>query len=81
MFTSSNQGVATELFAVVPSDTVNFAKRARRIFVSGTGNIAFIDGKGNLVNFTAYPGSSYLDAECLRINATGTTATGMIAFV
>lgn len=81
MYASSNQSVATELFAVVPSDTVNFTKRARRLYIGVTGNISFVDGKGNTVVFTGYPANSYLDAECLRINATGTTASGIVGFV
>lgn len=81
MFASSNQSVATELFPVVPSDTVNFTKRARRLFIGGTGNLSLVDGKGNVVNIPAYPGSAYLDAEILRVNATGTTATGIVGFV
>jgi hypothetical protein len=81
MFASSNQSVATEMFAVVPSDTVNFTKRARRLFIGGAGNLSVVDGKGNTVAIAAYPASSYLDAEILRVNATGTTATGIVAFV
>lgn len=81
MYASSNQSVATELFAVVPSDATNFTKRARRIYVGVGGNISFVDGKGNVVTFTNYPGQSFLDAECLRINAAGTTATNMVGFV
>lgn len=83
MYASSNQSVATELFNAdaVKSDTVNFTKRARRLFVGFAGNVALIDGKGNLVQFNNLPAGYTIDAEILRVNATNTTATGLIGFV
>lgn len=81
MFSSSNQSVATEMFGVMPSDGVNFDKRARAIYVGVGGNIAWIDGKGNANILANVPAGALIQAECLRVNATNTTASAMVGFV
>lgn len=83
MYASTNQSVATELFSIDPlkSDAVNFTKRARSVYVGVGGNISYVDGKGNTTLLSNVPQGFMVDAECLRINATGTTATGLVGFV
>lgn len=81
MYASSNQSAATALFAVTPSDATNFATRARGVYVGVGGNISFVDGKGTAVLLSNVPTGAFINAECLRINAAGTTATNMVGFV
>lgn len=64
-------------FAVTPSDTVNFAKATRSIIATGAGNVVciFVDGTQVTIPFTA---GQQRDLALKRINATLTTATGLI---
>ena len=81
MYASSNQSSAIAGFAVVPSDTVSFVRRARSLYVGGGGNVALIGGDGVAVTFVAVPAGSILPIEATRVNATGTTATSMVGLV
>lgn len=69
----------TSFFAITPSDTVNLAKRCRSVYVGGAGNIAAVDDAGTAVTFSAVPVGTVLPIEAKRINATGTTATLLVA--
>lgn len=64
--------------AVTPHASTNFADgECRALYVGGTGNITAIVG-GAVVLFTAVP-VGILPVRCTRVNATGTTATAMVA--
>lgn len=65
--------------AVTPSDATDFASgRCDAIYVGGAGNITAIVG-GSAVLFTAVPVGTVLRISATRVNATGTTATAMVA--
>ena len=65
-------------FAITPSDTVNFPERQTAIYVGVGGTIALVQQGGPIVTITAVAGA-LLPFDLVRINATGTTATGLVA--
>jgi hypothetical protein len=65
-------------FAITPSDTVNFPERQTAIYVGVGGTIAMVPQGGLVVTITAIAGA-LLPFDLIRINATGTTATGLVA--
>jgi hypothetical protein len=69
----------TEWRPITPSDTVDLPKLTRAIYVGVAGTVAAVLQNGDM------PGALPLTAgwhpiSCQRINATGTTATGLFAF-
>lgn len=72
---------ATKVVAITPHDSTNFTDGpCHYIYVGGAGNIALVPmGGGSPVTFTAVPVGTVLPVRALRINATGTTATAMVA--
>ena len=65
--------------AVTPSDGTNQAVPFRALWIGGTGNvnIAFADGTNAI--FTAVPTGYMLAVGGVRVNATSTTATSILA--
>lgn len=73
---SYNKGVA-----VVTSDTVNFSPPlgiAEAIYVGGAGIVVAVLQDDSVINFTCVAGQ-ILPVRVLRVNATSTTATLMVA--
>ena len=65
---------------VVPSDTVNFARGVcQGIYVGGAGNVTAVMEDGTVATFTAPPVGSILPIRAIRVNATLTSATLMVA--
>jgi hypothetical protein len=71
---------ATVCPAVTPSDSTDLSLgTCRAIYVGGDGNISIVDGAGTTVVFIGLTANSILPVQTARINATGTTATSIIA--
>ena len=71
---------ATVCLAVTPSDSTDLTySTCRAIYVGGDGNISLVDGNGATIVFTGVTAGSILPVQTARINATGTTATSIIA--
>jgi hypothetical protein len=71
---------ATVCLAVTPSDSTDLTySTCRAIYVGGDGNISIVDGAGTTVVFIGLTANSILPVQTARINATGTTATSIIA--
>ena len=71
---------ATVCPEVTPSDSTDLSLgTCRAIYVGGDGNISIVDGAGTTVVFTGLTANSILPVQTARINATGTTATSIIA--
>lgn len=71
--------VARRFLAVTPSDTVALSKGAADAFyVGGAGSIVIEGDDGDAVAFSATAGI-IIPASGLRVHATGTTATGIVA--
>lgn len=66
--------------AVVPHDTNSFTRGVcQGIYVGGAGNVAAVMEDGTVATFTAPPVGSILPIRAVRVNATNTTATLMLA--
>lgn len=78
---SSRTNPSTLYVAVTPSDTVNFplgVARSLYVGVGGTVQAVPVSG-GPAVQFSNVPSGATLLIEALRVNATGTTASGIVA--
>jgi len=65
--------------SVTPSDTVDLAQLSEAIWVGGAGNVALVQSNNKVVTFTSVPAGAWLPLQARRINATGTTATAIVA--
>lgn len=65
--------------AVTPSDSVNIGFLTFGLWVGGAGNVTAVMGNGDVVLFTAVAAGTLLPIQVSRVNATGTTATAMVA--
>ena len=66
--------------AVVPSDVTNFTRGVcQGIYVGGAGNMTAVMEDGTVATFTAVSVGSILPIRAVRVNATLTTATLMVA--
>lgn len=78
MFTNDN--FPNDFAAVVPSDTVDFAKAATGFVVGVAGDVVAVTLAGVAVTFKAVPVGFIYPCAIKRINATGTAATNIVAF-
>ena len=65
--------------ALTPSDTVDLPKLTHGLWVGGAGDVAAVAQNNVVTVFAAVPAGSWLPLAVRRINATGTTATGLVA--
>jgi hypothetical protein len=74
--------------AVTPSDTVNIPNVATEdgsgnngcvLYIGGTGNIRVLTAGGDDVTFTQVQVGTFLPIQVLRVYATNTTATAIVA--
>lgn len=71
---------ARDAVAITPSDTVAIAAGVTRAIYVGTGgDITALMASGNVALFTAVPQGSILPVRVSRVNATATTASGLVA--
>lgn len=68
----------TDAFAITPSDSTALARKARRIWVGATGNIAVITADGTTITYTNIPVGYWNCPLVSQVKSTGTTATGLI---
>lgn len=72
-------GVSTKPIAVTPSDTVNIATPARYLYVGFGGDINVTPEDGSEVIYRAVPTGAFLFVGTVRVNATDTNASNIIA--
>lgn len=65
--------------AVTPSDTVNLPGGPAVVYVGTSGNVQVITAQGDTVTFSGVPAGAVIPVQVLRVFATNTTATNMIA--
>jgi len=67
--------------AITPADGADFDAMGvcRAIYVGGAGDISIDDIGGNTVSFVGVLAGSILPVQTARVNATGTTATSIVA--
>lgn len=63
------------------SNSVDFARVSRAVYVKTAGDVAFVDEAGTAVIFPSIPAGTFVPVRAKRINATGTTNTGSGEFV
>ena len=70
---------------ITPSDTVDLPRYSGNgyltvaLWVGGLGNVAAVMQNGTVVTFLAVPAGTWLPLAARRVNATNTTATGIVA--
>lgn len=80
-------GFATDLddpasngFSITPADSGEFANFTRAIYIGGAGNAVIVMANNDVVTLTGLPAGTWLPLRVRRVNATGTTATGIVGF-
>jgi hypothetical protein len=73
-----HSGPARSGFAITTSDVTNFEREAQGIYVGGTGNVVIVTPDGVELTFNNAQAGSVIPWAAIRVNATGTTATGLI---
>lgn len=78
---SRNVDPASQQEAITPSDSTSLTRsngelKYRAIFVEGAGDVSITDVNGTTVVYTV-PAGTLLPFRPLRVNSTGTTATGI----
>lgn len=77
-FPPTGDMIFTGAVAVVPHDT-NLINPTVALWIGGTGNVVVTMANGVDVTFTAVPAGYRLNASVVRVKATLTTATNIIA--
>lgn len=73
-------GTAIDAKAVTPSDTVDLPDGpSRALYIGGSGNVSLITGGGTVITFNGLNSGYVLPLEVVRVRATGTTASNLIA--
>lgn len=67
--------------AITPSDSVDLPSVTRGVYVGGDGNVVAVSEAGVAVTFANVSAGAILPIRARRINATGTTATGLVALI
>jgi len=71
---------ADDAEVIVPSDVTGLVKISRSIYIGGAGDVSVEMAKtGTAIVFTGVQAGSVLPIRVSRVNATGTTATNMVA--
>jgi hypothetical protein len=75
---------STKAIEVTPSDTVDLPTGGAiciGFYVGGAGNVVVVNRDDTTAIFTAVPAGGTRPSDAKRINATGTTATNIVAFL
>ncbi len=64
---------------ITKSNTVDFTKVSKAIYVGGAGDVTVVTKAGNVLLFTAVPAGTTIWIRASRVNSTGTSATLMVA--
>jgi len=79
LYSSNGPGAsapAPRFETVTPSDTANFSRVCRALWVGTTGDVAAVREDGTAVVFKN--ASGWMPIRCIRVNATNTTASDMV---
>ena len=77
-FTPGLESPATHLDEVVPSDTANLENVSRALNVAGSGLVRVTTCDGDIATVSIAAGTAF-PVRAVRVWATGTTATGIVA--
>jgi hypothetical protein len=70
---------AEDAGAVTPSDSTNLTSIARSLYVGTAGNVTLLTVGQNVVTFSNVQSGTILPVRVIRVNATSTTATNIVA--
>jgi hypothetical protein len=73
------QSPAYSAKAVTPSNTVDMPGTVKALYIGGTGNVRVLTASGDDVVFSGMSAGSYLLVQVVRVFATNTTATNIVA--
>lgn len=78
---SNITGPACGVFAVTPSDSADLTAVTRGLYVGVSGDVVVVPayGDGTAVTFKTVPAGMILPVMAIRVKATGTTATNILA--
>lgn len=65
--------------AITPNDSTDLTVTSRAIYVGGGGDIALITKGGSTITLAGAAAGSVIPIRAVRIKATGTTATSLVA--
>jgi hypothetical protein len=71
-------GIASDAFAITPSDATT--QRANAVWVGAAGNVAIKTEDGTTLTFVGAQAGSILPVRTMQVLATGTTATNLAGF-
>lgn len=69
---------ALRVFAVTPSDSVDFTNACRALYIGGDGNVTLVTPAGDVATFVGLTAGAILPVRTARVNATATTATNIV---
>jgi hypothetical protein len=72
---------ASHGFAITPDDDTDLDETTRALYVGGGGDITLTLASGAALNFTNVVSGTILPLRSVRVQATGTTATGIVGLV
>jgi len=70
---------ARDAVAVVPNDSTDLSVLPRALFIGQTGDVSAVLAGGQSLVFRNVQAGSILPVRAVRVNATGTTATDLVA--
>jgi len=76
---SNSDGPVIDGSAVTPNDAADLALPARALWIGAGGTLRVTTLKGTVLNFTAVPSGFVMPVAAVRVHATGTTCTGIVA--
>ena len=76
---SNKSDPCTRFAAITPSDTVALVAPCSAIYVGGAGNVVCLNNDGVAITFVGVAAGTILPVGTTRVNATGTTATSLVA--
>ena len=65
--------------AVTPHNSTSFGREMEGLYIGGAGDVVVVLPSGTAVTFVGVPAGSILPVRCIRVNATNTTATSIVA--
>lgn len=72
-------GPSGKFYSVTPNDLIDLPFVPRGIYVGGFGDVVMVDSEGNEATFVSLAIGVPHPLRPVRIKATGTTATGIVA--
>jgi hypothetical protein len=78
---SNSEGPSRRVFTVTPSDSINFSRIVRQLYVGVGGNIVVVNNDNSTTTFVnVIQGTIIGPFNIVRVNNTNTTASSLVAF-